>query len=182
MYQQRARPSEPSGAVDAAAAWHPDSLLRAGIDPPEPSAWYLVVDNLDGDVAVLVAAPWPTLDVHGRLRFGPSQRRTTLTRPRGELQRDVVTGRRAAKQRAASRPLRIGDTFYLEAPDSVDGPWPVLVDVTGEARDAAKVAFYGAVTPRLDPNEADRLGLVDPNLAKRKPPRIGPGPTASPRV
>lgn len=182
MYQQRARPTEPSEAVEAAAAWRPDSLVRAGIDTPDPSAWYLVIDDLDGDVTALVAAPWPTLDLHGRLRFGASQRRTTLTRARRELQGELVAARRTAKQRAASRPLRIGDTFYVEAPDGLSGSWPVLIDVTREARDAAKVAFYGAVTPRLDPDDADRLGLVDPDRARRPPPRIGPGPTASPRV
>ena len=77
-----------------------------------------------------------------------------------------------------ARPLRIGDVFAVRlfpgplttsarnstsragsCPSSPRKSWilPPVYDVTAAARDQAKMAFYAAVTPTLDSQQAARL-------------------------
>lgn len=186
MYQQRAEPDQapsPAEAPGGPDLWQPPAISEAGLTAIPDAARYVVVDDLDGPTAVLVSAPWPTVDEHGRLAFGPTADRHTLARARATLQAVVDDARSDAGAPAPTRSLRIGDAFLIvPIDDDSAGAWEIVIDVTSDARDAAKTALYSAVTPRVDERYAAEVGLVDPERAREPGPELGPGPTASPRV
>jgi hypothetical protein len=106
---------------------------------------YIVVDEIEGGMAGLSVSDWPRKDEQGRLRFEsePVQVAVDLAR----LQ-DFVD-----RHREQSRPVRIGDVFAARArpTEATLDPehWidPPVHDVTADAREAAKIAFYAAVAP-----------------------------------
>lgn len=140
MYLQRA---VPDAAAETAGLWTPAVLQRAG-KVPAASARYIVVDDLgdEAGVAVTVESSWPSVDTAGRLTF--SEEGSERARPVKNLTSHVHVQRFEHDQDAADRPLRVGDTFYVE---EIDGEWITAIDVTADARDSAKSAFYSAITP-----------------------------------
>jgi hypothetical protein len=157
-----------AGSGSVLPGWSPDGVEN----PEDEDLRYLVVDEIvDGSVG-LALSPWPGLDDQGRLRFGRQPARL-LGADRGQFEAFLAEHRRPVEQ--ARRTLRIGDAFaVLVIPASLedvtaelDEPvrmqpllppdrWlrPPVVDVTGAARDAAKTAFFAAVAPTLEPEQA----------------------------
>ena len=143
------------------APWVPPILANV---PPEVvrTLRYVVVDDVDdaeGDV-VVVDEPWPTVDVLGRVRHaaeGARETYVTVERWAGLL------ARRRLPEELRTRPPRIGDAFAMRLPRSgdlkrVSGP---VVDVTADAREAARAAFYGAVALPMDAAVAEDLRTPD---------------------
>lgn len=109
---------------------------------------YVVLDDFDRADIVLSRSPWPTIDTLGRVRHVP-QAAVEESVP-GDEWMALMTERRAPAV-LRDRPPRIGDAFAMMLRDG-DPLHPVgpVVDVTADARDAARAAFYGAVTLPLD--------------------------------
>jgi hypothetical protein len=158
--------------------WIPDGLPKGVV--PEPSDAYVVIDDLADGVAVLTSAPWPHLDVAGRLVFESS---AVDSPPHFGRSDDAVQERvdelRAgqAEESVTTRPLRIGDVFLVRGFSTRVSEWELLVDVTPQARTAAKIALFGAIAPRVSRDRAAELGL-DPSVAR---PRIPPGKARAPK-
>jgi hypothetical protein len=149
---------------------YPDAwvLVRVGAVPGAPLTEYLVVDELEEDVAVLVVEPWPELDTLGRLNFVGSELRTDVevdvTEFEALLRNRAPLNQLTEEQRAAfiARPLRVGDVFcavidrgLLDAGPDQPSRWlqgPVI-DVSAEARQAAKAQYFAAVGPVLDSDQ-----------------------------
>ena len=143
----------PSG--EAGPLWRPEG---AGV-LAEPGDAYVVVEDSDDGVIVLLVAAWPHLDGRGRLWFAADPVEATVAEDRLE---------------ALTRPVRIGDTFLVRGlPVSDDGAlaaalagdvegWGEFVDVTRPARDAAKAALYAAAAPSLTDADAASLGIEAP--------------------
>jgi hypothetical protein len=161
----------PAGPAPAAGEAAPRRWQPGGFDVESHS--YLVVDEIVGSSIGLVLSPWPDVDSRGRLRFGGSPR--MLGADRDALEPFLAEHRRPA---ALARPLRIGDTFAVRVihdalADVADElvaqkrleplldpeAWiqPPVYDVSADAREAAKTAFYAAVTPILTPDESAEL-------------------------
>jgi hypothetical protein len=136
--------------------------------------FYLVVDEIVGGSLGLVLSDWPEVDEQGRLRFDGTP--VMLGAEREALQSFLSEHRLPGA--LAQRPLRIGDAFAVrvirdalaEVSDELaaqtrlepllpPAKWiePPVYDVSAEAREAAKAAFYAAVTPTLGPGEAAAL-------------------------
>lgn len=161
----------PSKDVSArTTAWAPH-----GVPPRIGDFHYVVVDEIVGSSVGLALSAWPELDAQGRLLFGATEV-YLLGSPRGEL--ETFLSKHRLPEDLRERPLRIGDVFAVrvrpealeEIVDELDEQqrlepffapesWiePPVYDVTADARDAAKVAFYAAVTPTLDAEEAAPL-------------------------
>ncbi|MDQ3379563.1 MAG: hypothetical protein M3546_04475 [Actinomycetota bacterium] len=161
----------PSGDASARPrTWAPHGVPRTIAD-----FHYVVVDEIVGSSVGLALSAWPQLDGQGRLLFGTTDA-YLVGSPRGELETFLSEHRLPEDLR--ERPLRIGDVFAVrvrpealaEIVDELDeqqrlepffapGSWiePPVYDVTADAREAAKVAFYAAVTPTLDAEEAEPL-------------------------
>jgi len=150
--------------VDA-DAWLVDEL-GAHVRDPE----YVVVDELERGVAVVVIEPWPVLDKRGRLRFTGSDRRVSAEVDPDTLARAladrVLLDASGSPSSDAARPLRVGDVFCAavdrndleHAPDE-PARWlrkPVL-DVSAQAREAAKAQYFAAVGPVLTPDDVETL-------------------------
>jgi hypothetical protein len=163
--------------------WQPEGM-PAGV-VPEPTDAYVVVDDLSDGVGVLSSAPWPYLDHEGRLAFDPE----ATDSPQHFARSDRALQERIDELRAgdadpalANRPLRIGDVFLIRGFSAHLASWELLVDVTPQARTAAKIALFGAIAPRLTKERADQLGLHEspapppPSGRRRVPPTSGASP------
>jgi hypothetical protein len=123
---------------------------------PRASDSYVVVDERDEGVIVLVVAAWPQLDDLGRLDFRGRRRSVTVT----EEALNAVVKRRAKRPEGVDRSVRISDAFSVRGRVTGDpATWGRIVDVTGEAREQARIAYYAAVAPRATPKEAKALRL-----------------------
>lgn len=142
--------------------WRPPSIADVDIQ----GLSYIVVDEIVGGTVGLAVSGWPRLDRIGRLRFVPGE--LIIGADKGSFERFVARNRQP--RRLARRPLRIGDVFaaavdsgVLDAATEDDLVDPAALlgtpvyDISADARDAAKMSFYGAVTPKLKPSEAQRL-------------------------
>ena len=131
--------------------WRPRPLTAAGDEPAWEELAYVVVDELHGGVAGLVASPWPVVDGRGRVRFGSEEESVRITRPEDELvqelsertpvSRSVVDDATAGELK--TRELAIGDVFAMRVPRGgrfaagmFRGP---IFDITAEAREVAKM-------------------------------------------
>jgi hypothetical protein len=133
---------------------------------------YVIVDDILEDSVTLVLSSWPEVDRDGRLRFAGQP--LSLGAERGAMERYLARHRRPRANR--ERPLRIGDVFALRVqagafdeitreleeqrrlePFLDPEQWidPPVYDVTADARDEAKTAFYAAVTTLFTAEEAD---------------------------
>jgi hypothetical protein len=137
---QRWRPAR-TGKSRGAAADHPLTIPRLN-----KSDHYVTVDEqIEGVVSVVVAA-WPTVDASG-LRFDGAISSTWFAQ--ADLQATVDRLREAAGQ--LSRPLRIGDTFWVRGYDnSALEAWHDLRDVTREARAMARVVVAAVAIGDID--------------------------------
>jgi len=175
-FEQRAA-VEPESFVPQDVRWRPDVLYDAR---PEAVArpidlagdeWYMVIDDIGGDVAICEFSSWPALDGDGRLAFEGQPWR--LGRPLAEVQTLVDRFRTESGQPAPDRPLRIGDVFAVRGPKrgvrslrAVTG----LLDVSAAARTAAKAALYGAVAESMEEGQPAAVALetaTPPRPARR---------------
>jgi hypothetical protein len=138
---------------------------------------YLVVDELQEGIAVVVVSPWPWLDERGRLRFGGEEESTRVVVPAEALEDTLRERRRSPVSPAAGpeaarelqdRALAIGDAFaglprytpdedgaFVKDPDS----WlkGAIVDVSLAAREAAKAQQNAAVAGILTTDDLDEV-------------------------
>ena len=123
---------------------------------PAATDSYVVIDEHDEGVLVVVVAGWPRLDARGRLDF-PGRRRSIAL---SEAALNEVVTRRAKRPDGVERRVRIGDVFCVRG-DVGKSPaqWGRVVDVSGEAREQAKMAFHAAVAPRATPQEVRTMRL-----------------------
>jgi hypothetical protein len=151
--------------------WLPSVLTQ--VEPAVVSALtYAVIDELDqpGGRLSFALSSWPRMDDLGRVRH-QHNRSVGVVVPAGEWQ--LMLAERRVPEVLRDRPPRIGDAFgmMLErriARHLLDPTGPV-VDVTADARDAARAAFYGAAASPLDASVAF-------DVAQPEEDRIGPMP------
>ena len=133
----------------------------------EAPALYIVVDEMIGGHLTLSVAPWPSLDARGRVRFPRAQSRWRIGARTVELRRFLNSHRLPRDN--ATRALRIGDVFAATLVEGADldalddnlvepREWiaPPVTDISADARDLVKTAFYSAVAPLLRPEENRR--------------------------
>jgi hypothetical protein len=185
MYEQRAEIEtdqfEPQGPwLPAGLPSLPGAEERARLGP-----WYVVVDEMHGIGCRLAVDLWPDVDTDGRLVFETD--RTTLQWVDTDAAYDVIREARRASAAApeereiADRPLRIGDVFAVwpaaaarlgltlppaeaGSPDRLGSataqePPGGLLDVTGEARVAARAAVDAVGAGELTEADLQRLGI-----------------------
>jgi hypothetical protein len=149
-------------------AWLPDVVARF---EPRELLRYLVVDEIEEHVAVLLVEPWPELDERGRLTFADEDERTAIEvlvpvlQERLSARDETMTLTEEDHEQFAKRPVRVGDAFagrvdpekldaQTESLDFLVGP---LVDITREAREAAKVQLFAAAAPVLSLDDVELL-------------------------
>lgn len=168
---------------ERAELWRPEALARSR---RRRGYLYLVVDDILEESVSLVLSEWPVVDGKGRLRF--PERPFTLGANRQSLEEYLARHRRPRANR--DRPLRIGDVFAVRArrgalerfsdeleeerrldPFLPPEAWiePRIFDITADARDEAKVAFYAAVTPTMGEAEAEALRSAQDESGLRAP-------------
>lgn len=190
MYEQRV-PTDRTDRQVTDRPWFPD-VLPEGFEFTKLDA-YVVVDELLDGVAVLATSYWPLLDQAGRLSFANEGGSTygidaSHLQARLNEQRGAILETTEMDAALVDRPLRIGDTFLIRNIAEGDpGAWEMVVDVTPQARDAAKIALYGAVAPKLSEEEAqvrDRvaLPLEEEEEEGAPPPSTGGTSGAAPAV
>jgi hypothetical protein len=144
---------------------------------------YVVVDDLDEDVVVLSVSTWPQVDRTGRVHFLAAEGERSgemrasfeflvefLTKYRSvSLERPLPWAMDSAQEEIHGRPVRVGDTFGMsdDALQAACGRSPevetggiVVLDVTADARELAKIAFYAAAAGTLNPAEDDDYKLA----------------------
>jgi hypothetical protein len=141
---------------------------------------YAVVDELFADTAELSVSSWPVVDALGRIRF-PGEPTSHIEVDARRMQ--AFLRRHRMPRKAVGRVLRAGDVFgvtvrareltaFLKAHESSETlerertrmldprtwEWlePPIYDVTSEAREAAKLSYYAALTGPLPRSAFDR--------------------------
>jgi hypothetical protein len=162
MITQRAVISADAGEVQPI-------LWQAGIPDanPGPEDVYLVVEEQDDSLFVVLATRWPSLDGLGRLTFSDEEP-VVVTIAEADLEAQLVRAWGARDP----RPIRVGDAFLVrglptETTDALAdalehrpvSEWGAFVDVSRAAREAAKAALYAAAAPRVSESHARALGL-----------------------
>lgn len=169
--------------------WEPPTAPALAARMPS----YVVVDEIVGDAVGVAIHPWPLADHKGRLRFTDYGEGRFAGTSRTELQTWVEEHRVAALGAAvtpaakelATRSLAIGDVFAATTDAEGAGVMPEallghdFVDLTTDAREAAKLAFYGAVGRPLDEDEA--LRWIDVREEDDEPPTATGTPMPVPR-
>ena len=147
--------------------WRPPLLANVR-DAVLHELTYAVLDEhveVEGEIS-LVLARWPRVDELGRLRHSD----TVEVGVPIDAWKALLAARRIPEA-LRDRAPRIGDAFAMlvtrrDLKHVLDPVGPV-VDITADARDAAKAAFYGAVAEPLDPGavaetaEDDQVPPVD---------------------
>ena len=122
---------------------------------------YVVIDELEANLVGLTVSPWPTLDGRGRLHFDLERSRAVGATKRA-LQ--AFLARHRTPRKFARRPLRMGDAFACRVKEPLqEGElveperWmvPPITDISAQAREAAKLAYFSAAAPIAD-HDADR--------------------------
>jgi hypothetical protein len=156
--------------------WRPEPLTAA--EAADESLRYVLVEEVVGDSIGLLVARWPRAGEDGLPVFADPEEDVEAGADRGALQRYVNAHRAPqpgpAEDELRRRPLALGDVFAarvdaqgLERAASVAVAEPgwlgaPLVDVTAEARQAARLIFYEAMTPPL--SEAAEREIRDEQL------------------
>lgn len=136
--------------LDHKVPWVPEVL---GNVPPEVlhRLTYVVLDEreADGDLS-FVLTPWPHLDQLGRVRH---QRDKAVVVAINAAQWQDLMEQRREPEVLRERAPKIGDAFAVmmarRSRRDLLAPRGPIVDVTADARDAARAALYGAIAPPL---------------------------------
>jgi hypothetical protein len=163
--------------------WRPPSLGAQPADEELARHLYVVVEEKIDDVIGLLISPWPGSRDDGRLRFDPGATEVEVAVDGRELQEKLAgreipaptlaaAGGPDAVEALTARPAEIGDVYAVlpegppPAPEDLERlsgrrgalAWIERVtDITADAREAAKVATYEALTPPLKEGVADEL-------------------------
>lgn len=149
--------------------WQPGLLKERG--DLEDFAYVVVEEEIDGTLG-LVVADWPdggsgAPRFHGKDEFELAVDRDEMQRRLSGREVPQVDVPEAVLEELRDRPVRVGDVFAIkpvaeiapEDPDQVQTcDWiGETLDLTAEAREAAKAKTYEALTPPLDPQVAKQL-------------------------
>jgi hypothetical protein len=153
------------------APWMPSVL--ADVAPALVAALtYAVIDerdNPDGRLTFVLSA-WPRTDDLGRVRHD-RDRFVEVAVPAPDWQ--AMLAERRVPEVLRDRPPRIGDAFavMLERRDArhLLNPIGPVADVTADARDAARAAFYGAVASPLHASVATDVAEPEENTTGSVP-------------
>jgi hypothetical protein len=163
--------------------WRPPSLGELPVDEELARHLYVVVEEEIDDVVGLLVSPWPCARDDGRLKFHSDAPEVEVAVDRHELQERLASrevpeptvdaaGGPQAIEELRSRPAEVGDVYAV-----FSGPQPptpeeledlsgkrgaiewmaTVIDITADAREAAKIATYEALTPPLAEDVADAL-------------------------
>lgn len=164
----------PALALPIIGRWMPDNTALPEVELAHVS--YIVIDEIVGDAVDVSISDWPDLDERGRLRFAEDESPRTVRASAAALEKYL--SRVDFRSADWPRSLRMGDVFAarirerkLRSPErkgetstTPPGPstWmiPPVYDISGQARDKAKEAFYAAVSPTLRPTEARAMKNV----------------------
>jgi len=143
-----------------------------------PSRLYVVVDELIGDRLTLSVSAWPQVDDRGRVRFNRSSGSWRIGVETPAFARFLFVHREPREH--ATRELRIGDVFAARRrpranldrfdetlADPADWMAAPVVDITAEAREVVKAAFYSAVCPVLRPEDSSRDAMIVAEAERR---------------
>lgn len=151
--------------------WFPNSLHKYAADAAELRAgWsYVVLEEVVDGTALLLRWPWPMADRNGRLHWPRGDAREVL-----EASVAVATlDKQLYKPNRLRREPRVGDTFAARVSDRaawgqeepVDDVREIFpdnaVDVSADARAAAKLAYQGSLVPAVSKRE------VEPELVRQ---------------
>jgi hypothetical protein len=139
---------------------------------------YVVVDELESALVGLTVSPWPTLDAKGRLHFDLERARAI-----GATKRtlEAFLAKHRTPRKVARRPLRMGDAFACRVKEPLqDGElvepelWmvPPITDISAQAREAAKVAYYSAAAPIAGARADREVVALAPKSAPLKSTRV----------
>lgn len=183
----RAVPDDADEPQQQLRAWRPQGLSPERLPPERWDAlWYLVVDEIQEQVAVLVVSPWPGLDDRGRLRFAGEESQVRVALTVGGL-RDFLAEQRVpavrvtegeeAERALRERPLAVGDAFaaalaFVPDEDGLDIKDPLgwivgpVFDISAEMREAAKAQTNAAIAGALS---EDDVALIEAEHAEEEP-------------
>jgi hypothetical protein len=164
-------PSLPSAETFAGfRPWMPPSLENLNLDVTLLT--YLAVDEIIEERVRLSLSSWPLADRDGRLRFELPRKRNTAIIHRLELCRFLSDcGHELLPEPPDSKAqhhrfLRIGDVFAAQIRRGIRTTAPVedwmikpVYDLTADAREVAKLAYYGAVTERWTEQRAKKYKI-----------------------
>jgi hypothetical protein len=157
--------------------WLPRSLREHGLTRKTVrDLVYVVVDDIDDQVAVLAVYPWPVADRAGRVRFLDLEDSRHIAIPRRKLESQLY-------RKLIKREPRSGDVFGASLTDPArewlnthqDTMWPraldsflrgPVYDLSSDARGVAKLAYYAAMTPVLAKEHVEHWNLAE----KTEPP------------
>ena len=161
----------------------PDAERQRGVlwDPevegfePKPTDVYIVVDEQDEGVLVVVGARWPELDSLGRVFFRDEE---VVDR---QIEQETFEAA-SSSARTRRRPIRIGDVFLVRGLPAVTfaefanamasrevTQWGTFIDVTAAAREAAKAALLAAAAPKLTRQRARLIEETSPETPEEPP-------------
>jgi hypothetical protein len=155
--------------------------------PPKPTPserhrtselWYVVVDEIVEGTVTFEAWPWPDVAPTTLFLRFDLNRTINKTVDLVDLQDEINTLRRESDKdsETASRPLRIGDVFRVEASDiETPGAWHRLEDETGNMRREAQAALSAMAAP-ISPIPPPRPYI------EQRPPHKGKGKRPQLRV
>jgi hypothetical protein len=164
----------PAPALPSVGRWMPVGTPLPKTELEHVS--YIVIDEIVGDTVDVSISRWPDLDERGRLLFAEDESPRTVRASAAALEKYLSS----VDFRSAHWPrsIRMGDVFAArvrkrklraleregETAATPRGPsaWmiPPVYDITAQARDKAKEAFYAAVSPTLRPPEARAMKNV----------------------
>jgi len=190
-HSKAAAPSRPARAPDhSTAAPSPETPKTPSIEGTPTSAplWYVVIDEIVEGTVTFEAWPWPDVDPATLfMRFDLNQTRNR-TVDLVDLQDKISTLRAETEEdsETASRPLRIGDVFRVEATKIEKlSEWRRVDDETHDMRREAQAALHAMAAPVLDREIAAELEKLA-RISKEQQGDTGvmqtSGTTASPTV
>jgi hypothetical protein len=169
----------PASELPSVGRWMPADLTLQDTELARLS--YIVIDEIVGDVLDVSISRWPDLDERGRLRFDEDESPRTVRASAAAL--EEYLSRVDFRSANWPRSIRMGDVFAartrtpkLRALESEartpprPSAWliPPVYDITAQARDKAKEAFYAAVSPTLQPKEARAMEKVPMRRPSRR--------------
>lgn|GEM_PF-6423698 len=163
--------------------WRPPSLGELPADEELSRCLYVVVEEEIDEVVGLLVSAWPCARDDGRLKFHSDAPEVEVAVDRRELQEKLASrevpepvveaaGGAQAIGELKSRPAEVGDVYAVFAGPQPPAPEELgslsgkagavdwmerVIDVTADAREAAKIATYEALTPPLAEDVADAL-------------------------